>query len=311
VPDDIVEEYIDQKQFPPDDKLLQLFTIWAATGLKFRDDVDDETIQAKEINNFLGHCLTVKLQEDKNMLKLVDLWDQAYRSVDGNASDRTRKRQRIGFVRNDGVNGFHAIVPSPNYEPFITRGTSRHDGSFYQRKLNELNIMTEHFPNTGNNMPSNSPRYMPMKTHVSFYYYASSLIAYQIAIGKSLAPLHDAFTGRKATFKYKTANGALKDAMIQVFNDQKIMYNTLAILINYGEDITSPEEHFTKTCGLGNWSNQQVLKTKRGLYTVSQTECSHKPSEYMLVEHYLFLKSCSFYQEAELIQGAFLDWPSW
>ena len=153
------------------------------------------------------------------------------------------------------------IAPTipPNYQPFINIDfNGRKDDHFYYRKIVELKIMTERFPNVDN---KGHKTYRPTNCHVTFYYGATSLIAFAVAHNYLRTPLRDVLSGRQATYRYPlTTDPDLKRKMIQFFKDQGILYDKPAYLQTYGKDCMRPEEHFVKYNGLGPWVTNHKKK---------------------------------------------------
>jgi hypothetical protein len=234
----------------------------------------------------------VNYQHDIDILRLSELWKEALV-----AAHRSNDTQQLTTVNASIPGGFLVFVPH-NYTPFVQINfNSRYDDGFYYRKITELNIMAQKYPNQ-NNLAS-TKGWSPAAVQVTFYYRATSFLAYVLATNQHQRNLRDALSGRKATFKYPLNNAVLKDTMTSIFR-QYVLYRSPAYLETYGKECQDPENHFVKANGIGCFADLQRKKTANGLYTVSESGCTVAPGTYMLYEHYLFLKSCGFYKDIEI-----------
>jgi hypothetical protein len=212
VPDDVTVKYINQRKFPPDDVMLQLLTTWARTGLVFEMSITDTMLLGRQINTFCLRRLNMNCTEDYQIVALGKIWFAALSAANPtNASSNTTFTQNI----TQSPRSLVIIAPTipPNYEPFINIDfNGRKDDHFYHRKIVELKIMTERFPNVDN---KGRKTYRPTNCHVTFYYGATSLIAFAVANNHLQTPLRDVLSGRQATYKYPlTTDPDLKRKMI-------------------------------------------------------------------------------------------------
>lgn len=294
VDESLKADYFSKQKMPPDDKLRDLFSVWAWTGLSFDTSASDDMVLANNINNFMYKRCKVKVANYRNdLLHISGIWNEA----------KTRTERKLILHRKEGPSKRAKLdnVPwykptiyiRPGYKTFVPIPTADdgYNEEFFGGMILCISEMNRKFPNL-RNADINKPNLRPASNHLDWSFKTAALIAYHMAEERNEKPLSYTVVKFGNTEKWKYPDEEpIRTKMKQILK-KFFQYRTDGIFSRVSTIITDEDKHFDNCRALGTFlMNWRKKAEKGGNFYIRDCECTGKPSESVLTEHYLLFEA--------------------